>query len=55
MNKHEVNLVLQIMDLVLKYGIPAVQNVIDRMNKEEITKEDIEKLKIEEDWEEFFE
>jgi hypothetical protein len=46
MNKHEVNLILQVMDLALKYGIPAVQNIIDRINKDVITKEDIDKLKI---------
>ncbi|MFW6377597.1 MAG: hypothetical protein ACOCZ5_03020 [bacterium] len=54
MNKNEVNLILQIIDLSLKYGVPTVQNAIERTNKDVITKEDIEKLKIDSEWEEFF-
>ena len=42
-----VQLVLAILSLAVRYGIPAVQKVVEEWSKdhEEITLEDIEKLK----------
>lgn len=53
MTKQELNITLEIIDLSLKYGIPAVRNILMNMNKEEITKEDIEKTRVDLEWEDY--
>lgn len=35
---------LTILELALKYGVPAVQSAIEAMNKDKITEEDIKAL-----------
>jgi len=42
-----------ILELALKYGIPAVKSAIEAMGKEEITLEDIIALKIKKEPEDF--
>lgn len=36
--------ILSILELAVKYGVPAVQAAIEAINKEEITEEDIKSL-----------
>lgn len=36
--------ILTILELAMKYGIPAVQKAIENINKDEITEEDIKAL-----------
>ena len=36
--------ILSILELAVKYGVPAVQAAIEAINKEEITEEDIREL-----------
>jgi hypothetical protein len=54
MNTQEVNMVLDILDLALKYGIPFVKSAIENSGKTELTKEDIENLKIDAQWDNYF-
>jgi len=54
MTAQEVNMVLDILDLALKYGIPFVQSAITNSGKTELTKEDIENLKIDAQWDNYF-
>lgn len=54
MTKQELSTLLEIIDLSLKYGIPTVRNIFTNMNKEEITKEDIEKARIDLEWEDYY-
>ena len=37
--------ILVILDMVAKYGVPAIVNIIKEFNKETITEEDINNLK----------
>lgn len=53
MTKQEISTLLEVIDLSLKYGIPAVRNIFMNMNKEEITKEDVEKARIDLEWEDY--
>lgn len=55
MNKEQVALILQLLDLTLKYGIPIVSNMIENMDKEVITMEDVNQLKIDMEWDDYFE
>ena len=55
MTTQEVNMVLDILDLALKYGIPFVQSAIENSGKAELTREDIENLKINAQWDNYFE
>ena len=36
--------ILSILELAMKYGVPAIQAAIEAINKEEITEEDIKAL-----------
>ena len=36
--------ILSILELAVKYGVPAVQKAIETINKDEITEEDIKAL-----------
>lgn len=36
--------ILAILELAVKYGVPAVQSAIEAINKDEITEEDIKAL-----------
>lgn len=54
MTKQELNIILEIIDLSLKYGIPALRDIFSNMEKDTITYEDIEKLKIDMEWEDYF-
>lgn len=36
--------ILSVLELAVKYGVPAVQAAIEAINKEEITEEDIKAL-----------
>jgi hypothetical protein len=40
----EVAAIIMILEFGAKYGIPAVKEAIQEMNKEKITQEDIDKL-----------
>ncbi len=54
MNKDQVNVVLSLLHLVSVYGIPAIQKAIENMDKEVITKDDVDNLKISSEWDGFF-
>jgi hypothetical protein len=45
MNKQTLQLIIIIVDLILKYGTSAVSNIISALEKDEITLEDIQKLR----------
>lgn len=49
----ETAIILALLDAAIKYGIPAVTSAIVALNKDEITLEDIEGLKITKEPEEF--
>lgn len=55
MDKHQVNLILEIVDLALKYGIPVIQEILNNMEKEVITRQDVENLRIDMEWQNYFE
>jgi len=55
MDKETISFIVFLISIVTKYGAPAVKNFIDYIEKDEITKEDIEALIIDKDPEEFFE
>ena len=54
LNKNEVSMILTLVDMSLKYGIPLVEKTIENLNKETISYEDINDLKIDADWEDYF-
>lgn len=54
MNQASVTLILKLLNMATKYGLPAVKSAIEAMNKEVITEEDIDNLIIEKDPEDFF-
>ena len=54
LEKHEVDLILTIIDLSVKYGVPLVKDTIDNLNKEQITQQDIDNLQIDTQWEDYF-
>jgi len=56
-NGVNVNLILEILSLAAKYGLPVVQSAIETSHKQMITPSDIEDLMIqdEENWEDFWE
>lgn len=54
MNKEEVKLVIHLVGIIAKYGVPAVKNFIEYIEKEKITKEDIDNLMLEKNPEDFF-
>ncbi len=45
MDPATIALIGNIMSLFFQYGVPAVMNAVNALNKEEITAEDIEALK----------
>ena len=44
-NAVDIKLVLQILELVAMYGLPAVKSIIDTWQKDSVTIEDVEQLK----------
>lgn len=54
LNKEELTMILNIIDISLEYGVPTIANAIDNMNKEVISQEDIDNLVIDEEWENYF-
>lgn len=44
-NAVDIKLVLQILELVAMYGLPAVQSIISTWQKDSVTVEDVEQLK----------
>lgn len=44
-NSIDIKLVLQILELVSVYGLPAVQAIIETWKKDSVTVEDVEQLK----------
>lgn len=54
LNKNEVSMILTLVDMSLKYGIPLVEKTIENLNKETISHEDIKNLKIDAEWEDYF-
>lgn len=44
MNKTEIEMIMKIVDLSFKYGVPVVENIIYNINKEQITEQDIDDL-----------
>lgn len=44
-NSIDIKLVLQILELVSVYGLPAVQAIIETWKKDSVTIEDVEQLK----------
>lgn len=44
-NSIDIKLVLQILELVAMYGLPAVQSIISTWQKDSVTVEDVEQLK----------
>lgn len=44
-NAVDIKLVLQILELVAMYGLPAVQAIIETWKKDSVTVEDVEQLK----------
>lgn len=44
-NAVDIKLVLQILELVAMYGLPAVQSIISTWQKDSVTIEDVEQLK----------
>ena len=54
LNKEELNMILKIVDISLEFGVPAIKNAIENINKEVITQDDIDNLIIDEEWEDYF-
>lgn len=54
MKREELEVILEIIDISLKYGVPLVREIIRKSGKAEITIEDIEELKIDKQWEDYF-
>lgn len=54
MNKETVLTIINIVELVMKYGAPVVKSAIEAMNKDDITIQDIRKLYIEKEPKEYF-
>jgi len=48
-------LILKVLGLAVKHGVPAVKKAIENSNKEVITEEDIDNLTIDKDPGEYFE
>lgn len=44
-NAIDIKLVLQILELVSVYGLPAVKSIIDTWQKDSVTQEDVERLR----------
>ncbi len=44
MGQTEVRVVLEILDLALVHGVPAIISIIDAFDKDEITVEDVREL-----------
>lgn len=44
-NAIDIKLVLQILELISVYGLPAVKSIIDTWQKESVTQEDVERLR----------
>ncbi len=44
-NSIDIKLVLQILEMVSVYGLPAVQAIIETWKKDSVTVEDVEQLK----------
>lgn len=44
-NAIDIRLVLQILELVAMYGLPAVQSIVSTWQKDSVTIEDVEQLK----------
>lgn len=55
MDKQTVSFIIFLIGVVTKYGAPAVKNLIEYIDKEKITQEDLESLVINKNPEEFFE
>lgn len=53
LSKEEVSLILELIDLALQYGIPAVRTTIEFTGKEILTQDDIDNMKIEKDFEDY--
>lgn len=46
---NEVNTILKIIDMAMRYGIPITQTLINDIGENEVTMEKLESLEIEED------
>lgn len=44
-NAIDIKLVLQILELIAMYGLPAVQSIVSTWQKDSVTIEDVEQLK----------
>lgn len=44
-NSIDIKLVLQILELISVYGLPAVKSIIDTWQKDSVTQEDVERLR----------
>lgn len=44
-NAIDIKLVLQILEMVSVYGLPAVKSIIDTWQKDSVTQEDVERLR----------
>lgn len=53
LSKDEINLILKLVDLSLQYGIPMISTAINLSEKEILTQEDIDDLKIEKGFEDY--
>ncbi len=55
MDKETVSFIVFLIGIVTKYGAPAVKNLLEYIDKQEITEEDLKSLIINKNPEEFFE
>lgn len=44
-NSIDIKLVLQILELISVYGLPAVQSIVSTWQKDSVTQEDVERLR----------
>lgn len=54
LNREELTMILNIIDISLEYGVPTIANAIENLNKEVISQDDIDNLVIDEEWESYF-
>ena len=54
MKKDQIDLIIFITSIVIKYGPTTVKRLIDMLNKDVITKDDLVSILLEKDPEEFF-
>lgn len=46
MDKKQLNLILLLLDLALKYGVPTAISIIENIEKENVSLEDIQALRV---------